>query len=253
MTLNGKRIVTTRDEGQTVELIKGLRAVGATPIIFPTIQIAALDDYTALDDALIRLPHFDWIIFTSINGVQHVFDRLLHLNISPAILRGRKVAAVGPATEAALKQYGIQIALQPEEYESEAIVTELARRGEIAGRHFLLLRVDVSRAVLREKLTAQGAIVEEVAVYRTVLGSPDAAAYGELRAGLDIITFTSSLTVKNFFTLLGDEAREIISHAKVACIGPITANTARELGVKVDIVAEEYTVSGLLKALGELE
>ncbi len=123
------------------------------------------------------------------------------------------------------------------------------KHGPIAGQRFLLLRVDVARAVLRDQLGAAGATVVEVHVYRTTLGEPDETAYAELRIGVDIITFTSSSTVHNFFTLLGDEAASIISKAVIACIGPITAETAREMGLHVHVVATEYTVRGLMSSL----
>jgi uroporphyrinogen-III synthase len=226
-----------------------LHEAGAVPIVFPTISIVPLNDYSDLDAALQNLSRYDWVIFTSINGVKNVVTRLQALGIPAASLNSCHVAVVGPATEALLRKQGIDIALRPDEYVAEDLIAGILKHGPVAGKRFLLLRVDVARAVLRDRLVAAGAIVDEVHVYRTTIGQPDAAAYAELRAGVDIITFTSSSTVKNFFTLLGDEALSIASKAIIACIGPITAQTASEMGLHVDVVAEEYTVSGLMAAL----
>jgi len=250
--LAGKRVVATRAEGQTAEFIALLREAGAVPIIFPTIEIVPLDDYSELDAALGRLPDYDWAIFTSINGVKNVMARMQALGKSPADFNLCNVAAVGASTEAVIRDYGINIALRPAEYVAEAIMAGLAERGPISGKRFLLLRVDTARAVLRDQLIAAGGLVDEVAVYRTALGKPDAAAFTELRKGVDVITFTSSSTVRNFLTLLGDEALPVANRAQIACIGPITARTAREHGLRVDVVAADYTISGLMRALKEL-
>ena len=250
--LAGKRVVATRAEGQTAEFIALLREAGAVPIIFPTIEIVPLDDTAELDAALSRLGDYDWAIFTSINGVKHVMARIQALGKSPSDFNVCNVVAVGETTEAVIRDYGINVALRPAEYVAEAILAGLADRGPLAGKRFLLLRVDTARAVLRDQLVAAGGLVDEVAVYRTAIGNPDAAAYAELRQGADVITFTSSSTVRNFFALLGSEALSIASHARVACIGPITAQTAREYGLHVDVAASEYTVRGLMKALETL-
>lgn len=247
--LAGKRVVVTRGEGQSVQFVALLRESGAVPIVFPTINIVPLHDTSELDTALQNLDRYDWAIFTSVNGVKNVLARMQALGISSEAFARCKVAAVGPATEALIRQQGIEVALRPAEYVAEEIMTGLTQDGPIAGKRFLLLRVDVARAVLRDQLVAAGAAVDEVHVYRTAIGEPDAAAYKELRAGVDIITFTSSSTVKNFFTLLGDEAKTIADRATIACIGPITAQTAREMGLNVEIVAADYTVSGLMEAL----
>ncbi len=251
MTLAGKRIVSTRAEEQAQEFVSILRAAGAVPILFPTIQIAPLDDYGEVDARLRRLHDYDWLIFTSVNGVRLVIERLYLLGLSPAILNSLQIAAIGPATEALLRQHGVEASLRPPVYIAEAIVEALLERGPVAGKRFLLLRVDIARAVLREQLAAQGAVVDEIPVYRTTIGEPDAAAYEALRAGVDVITFTSSSTVRHFFELLGDEALTIANRALIACIGPITAQTAREKGLRVDITATEYTIPGLVSALTE--
>jgi uroporphyrinogen-III synthase len=250
--LAGKRILATRAEEQSQDLVAILESVGAVPILFPTIRIVPLDDNRELDARLQNLRDYDWVIFTSVNGVRHVFDRLKTLGLPARAFDNLKVAAIGPATEALLHQHGLVVSLRPDEYIAEAIVAALLARGPVTGKRFLLLRVDIARAVLREQLAAHGAIVDEIAVYQTALGQPEAAAYEALRAGVDAITFTSSSTVRHFFDLLGDEAGQIASGSVVACIGPITAQTAREMGLRVDVVAREYTIPGLVTALTDL-
>jgi uroporphyrinogen-III synthase len=247
--LAGKRIVATRAEEQSYELVTLLESVGAVPILFPTIRIVPLDDYRELDDRLQHLSDYDWVIFTSVNGVRHVIERMRTLGLPLATCDKCHVAAIGPATEALLRQYGIRISLRPDEYVAEAIVAELLKRGPVKGKRFLLLRVDIARAVLREQLVEEGAQVDEIPVYQTALGQPDPAAYEALRTGVDVITFTSSSTVRHFFDLLGGEALPIASRALIACIGPITAQTAREKGLQVGVIAREYTIPGLVAAL----
>jgi uroporphyrinogen-III synthase len=247
--LSGKRIVSTRAEEQSREFVTKLREVGAAPIIFPTIRIAPLDDFRELDGALRRLREYDWLVFTSVNGVRSVVERMQALGLSPTDLNACQVAAIGPATETLLRSYGVQTALRPGEYVAEAVAAGLVAHGPISGKRFLLLRVDIARPVLREHLIAHGAQVDEIATYQTTTGQPDAAAYAELRSGVDVITFTSSSTVRHFFDLLGDEALPIARRARIACIGPITAQTARERGLTVDVVAEQYTILGLIEAL----
>src|SRR5262249_29159973 len=163
--------------------------------------IVPLADNTHLDDALKNLDRYDWIIFTSANGVRVACERLQSLGESISGLSARQIAVIGPATAATLSGYGLNTALQPDEYIAESIYDSLSERESIAGKKFLLLRADIARPTLREQLVKAGAIVDEIPVYRTVRGNPDPAAYAQLRSGVDIITFTSSSTVRYFFEL----------------------------------------------------
>ncbi len=242
--LSGRRVVVTRPESQSEGLCERLRAVGAEPIAFPVIAIASPEAGGPLDQAIAQLDRYDWVIFTSVNGVEQFWDRLtgtgIPLDTSP--IRG-KVAAIGPTTAGAVNERGVVVDLMPDEYRAEAILDEI---GDVAGKRVLLPRADIARPALAKGLRAMGAAVDEVAAYYTVLGQPSPAAFDALRAGVDVITFTSSSTVRNFLALTegldyGDPL--------VACIGPVTADTARELGLRVDVVAEEYTIDGLLDAL----
>ena len=247
-TLSGKRIVITRPATQAQSLIDNLLSFEAVPILFPTIQIAPIQHNPALDLALNHLSHYDWVVFTSANGVRVVVDRLASLGMEATVLNAASIAAIGPATATALQDQAVRVDLQPVEYVAEAIFDELQRRGTVTNNRFLLLRADIARATLREQLIAAGAAVEELPVYYTVCGLPDPAAFVELRHGVDMITFTSSSTVRCFFELLPD-ALEIAAQARIACIGPITAQTARDYGLNVALVAESYTVEGLMTAL----
>lgn len=246
--LTGKRVVITRPAAQAQPLIDGLKAAGAVPILFPTIDIAPIQDNPPLGLALRHLSAYDWIVFTSANGVRAVADHLAALTLNAVALNGSRIAAIGPVTAAALRDLGVHVDLQPEAYIAEAIFAALQARGAVTGQRFLLLRADIARATLREQLQTAGAQVEEVPVYHTVSGSPDAAAFAEVRRGVDVLTFTSSSTVRYFFDLL-PEAVTIAANARIVCIGPITAQTARDYGLHVTHVAEVYTVPGLLTAL----
>jgi uroporphyrinogen-III synthase len=250
-SLAGKRVVITRAEVQADEFINMLRRAGAIPILFPTIEIQPIQDNLALDSALLQLPDYDWIIFTSTNGVRIALDRMVALGLSPAALNGFHIAVIGPATEMSLRKYKIKVDVQPQEYVAEALYNTLITKGLVAGQRCLLLRANIARAVLREQLTAYGAKVDEIAVYHTLLGKPTSEAYAQLRAGVDIITFSSSSTVRNFFEMLGDEAQSILDGAQVVCIGPVTAETFQKLSVgqRGPAIAAEYTIPGLMAIL----
>jgi uroporphyrinogen-III synthase len=244
--LTGRRVVVTRPQDQSQKLCDRLQALGAEPIIFPVIAIAPPEPDGPLDHAIARLDSYDWIIFTSVNGVKYFWARLLEQPTQRSI-SGPKIAAIGPATAQALRQQGVSVHLMPAEYRAEAILDEI---GDVAGLHILLPRADIARPVLADGLCALGARVDEVPTYHTVRGNPPQAAFDALLAGVDVITFTSSSTVRNFVALTdgldyGDPL--------IACIGPVTAATARELGLHVDIVAEEYTIDGLLEALKQMK
>lgn len=251
--LFGRRVLVTRSREQASVLSDRLMELGAEPIEFPLIQIISPEDYSPLDEAIRRLSRYDWIIFTSVNGVRAFVARLKAQGKDIRALGGLKICAIGPATAAELSRYCLNVDYVPDKYVAEAIVEGM---GDVAGQRILLPRADVAREVLAVELAKAGAEVDEVVAYRTVLGdSPDADVKDMLLSGeIDIVTFTSSSTVRNFVAMMrhGD-LTEILEGVTVACIGPITARTARELGIKVDVVAEEYTIEGLIKAIvGEM-
>lgn len=254
--LAGKRILVTRPRAQAAALCDKLTAEGAKPVVFPTIEIAPLADSSELDRAIRDLATYHWIIFTSVNGVKAFWDRLdLGGFAHSALLRGASqnlrgftghIAAIGPATARAVQAHGITASLIPDEYIAEAILDNI---GDVQGQRILLPRADIAREALAAELQKRGAIVDEIAVYHTLPAQPDPDGLRELGRGVDVITFTSSSTVRNFVALAGEDA--ILPGTVIACIGPITANTARELGLRVDVMATEYTMDGLVAALVE--
>jgi uroporphyrinogen-III synthase len=243
--LMGKRILVTRGKGQNAKLIKQLEALGAIPVEFPTIDIVAADP-APLIEAINNAARYHWLIFTSANGVTYFWQQAAGLGKRPDDFQDIRLASVGPATGEALRKIGLLVDLMPAEHTAEAL---LAAFGSLHGQRVLWPAADIARPILEAGLRAKGAIVERVTAYQT---RPVAQA-GELPAllpTLDILTFTSASTVHNFVNLLppGDPA-QAIAQAQVACIGPVTAEAARKLGLPVHIVAGVHTIPGLVESL----
>lgn len=248
--LFGRRIVITRPKGQAQSMAEKLTDLGAEVITFPTIEIVPPDDWRPLDKALDSLTDFDWVIFTSVNGVNYFWQRLLEREYDARSLAGLKIAAIGPATARALEKKGIKADWQPQEYVAEAIAAGLGPLLE--DKQVLLPRADIARRFLKEELRKQGAKVTEVAAYRTVKNEADVIAIRELfnNRKVSAITFTSSSTVRSFVDLMGkDDALTLMQGIDVFCIGPVTAATAREAGLSVTATARDYTETGLIQAL----
>lgn len=245
--LDGRRIVVTRTRQQAPQLADRLRHLGAKPILFPTIRIAPIEDTKELDAAIQDLQSYDWVVFTSVNGVDVFQQRFAAMGCDADHLSGPRFAAIGPATGEALAEIGISPDFIPDEFVAERIAQGL---GNVEGQRILLPRAEQARATLAILLRDAGAQVDELATYRTVEAKLEPDAAMELSRA-DFITFTSSSTVRNFVTLLGGQelAASRVSNARIACIGPITARTARELGLEPDIVADIYTMDGLVDAL----
>ena len=242
--LAGRRIVVTRARAQAAVLGDQLSALGATPLYLPTIEIAPLEDYAALDAALRQLEAYAWVLFTSANGVAAVCGRLAALGVErwPRVA----VAAIGPGTAEALAAHGLTAAYVPETHLPEALAAGL---GDVRGQRVLLPAAALARETLAQALTERGAQVEAVAAYRTRPAAPDPAVLAKLRRGVDAITFTSASTVRSFAAQAGPELAALTQQAVIACLGPITADAAREAGLRVDLVAEPYTTAGLVAAL----
>lgn len=246
--LSGKRVVVTRARAQAADFIAWLETQGAEAIAFPTIRIVAPADPKPLAAAATRAGDYDWIVFTSVNGVEHFWAALSEAGLGTRALAGVRLAAIGPATADALAAHGVLADVVPQEYVAEAVVAAVTAAADVRGARILLPRAAEARDVLPDELRAAGGSVDDVEAYRTVAESGDAAAEMErrLRAGeIDVVTFTASSTVRGFVDSVGTE----IAGAIVACIGPITAGTARELGLDVAVVAEEHTIPGLEAAL----
>jgi uroporphyrinogen III methyltransferase/synthase len=249
--LFGRKVMVTRTREQASELAERLRALGAEPVEFPTIAVREPEDWGELDRALNRLEEYHWVVFTSPNGVRFFLKRLQHLGGDIRDLKGIRIAAIGPGTAQAVTQRGVRVDLVPAEFKAEGLADAFDSQ-EVEGRNFLLPRAAQARDVLPERLRAMGARADVVAAYRTVV--PEGVS-GEARALLqerqvDAVTFTSSSTVSHFLEMLGrDEAVRLLRTVRVACIGPITAKTAMDAGLSPDVVANPYTIDGLVDAL----
>ncbi|MBI4308288.1 MAG: uroporphyrinogen-III C-methyltransferase [Chloroflexi bacterium] len=249
--LFGRRVLVTRARTQASSLVELLAREGAEPVELAAIAIKPVEDTRELDRVAASVGDYNWVVFTSANGVDALFARLHAQGCDARAFGGTRVCAIGPATAEALARQGIRADLVPQEFVSEAVVEALAKAG-IAGARVLLPRADIAGEDLVEGLARLGARVRQVTAYRTVAPEEAAAEAKRLLADghIDVVTFTSSSTVKNLVMLLKGDLRPV-KGAVVACIGPVTARAARETGLPVDIVAAEHTVRGLVRALVE--
>jgi len=247
--LSGLRVLITRPEGEAFSLSKKLSALGAITIEIPTIAIKPLDDAKELDKAIEQIGTYDWIVFTSVNGVRSFHERMKALNVVIKSLDQVKIAAIGPATSRELERLGKTPSFVPEEFLSEKIARGL---GEVRGKRILLPRADIASKKLPLLLRQEGAFVDEVVAYRSVV--PEELTSVRLKSildgGVDLITFTSPSTVSNFVQALDvSNLASLLTRVKVACIGPVTVEAAKELGIHVDIVALNHTIDGLVEAI----
>ena len=241
--LRGLRIMVTRPEDPDDPLAEQLRHLGAEVVLQPAIRITPPADWQPVDDVLARLHDFDWLVFSSANGVRYLFDRMREQQ--RAAPRSCKIAAIGPGTADELLRYELRADLVPEQYRAEALAAALAH--QTPGRRFLLIRASRGREVLAEQLTASGAVVEQIVVYSsTDVDRPYQAVAEQLHAGrVDWITVTSSAIARSLNNLFGDE----LHRAKLASISPITSATLRDLSHQPAVEAAEYTVDGLVEAI----
>lgn len=249
--LFGQRIVVTRARHQASELSQAIEALGGEAWEFPTIEIAPPSERAYLMKAFAELQSFQWLIFTSVNGVDAFFAELRNQGRDIRDLVGLELVAIGPATQAALETRGLRVAFVPEEYRAEKIAEGLSGR-VVSGQKVLLARAEDARDVLPESLKAMGAEVWDVPVYKTILGGANRAELKRLLREQEIhaVTFTSSSTVRNFVTLLEGEI-SLLDQVQLYSIGPITSAAARELGLKIYKEAAQYTIGGLVEVLLE--
>lgn len=251
--LFGKRIVVTRAREQASDFAALLSALGAECVEFPTIEVIPPLSWKGLDRAVGDLEKYHWLVFTSVNGVKHFFDRLDASGQDARSLKGIRVAAIGPKTADAIREKGIKPDLVPEEYRAEAVVEAFREKG-VKGLRILLPRAAEAREVLPQELEKMGAAVEVVEAYRTV--KPEGSR-GGIKAMLEkgeihMVTFTSSSTVNNFMDMFQEESDQLLKRMEnlaVACIGPVTAKTAEERGLSVRIIPSDYTIEALTKAI----
>lgn len=264
--LFGKRVLVTRSREQAAEMVEALEEMGAEAVELPTIKIVPPESYEDLDRAISKISQpqasnlkpqasaYDWIIFTSANGVDFFFRRLRELGKDVRILKGIKLAAIGPATTEKLEEVGLLVDYMPSKYVAEAVVKGFKNLG-VASQRILIPRAEVAREILPQELEKLGAQVNVVSTYRTV---PDSSIIAELRrllseGRINIIAFTSSSTVKNFMKAVeGLNLENLLRSVQIACIGPVTAQTAEECGLKVAATAKDYTIQGLVQAMVEM-
>ena len=246
--LFGKRVLVTRSRTQSADLVDLLERAGAEPVEVPTIEIQPVEDFCKVDSILADIGGFDWVIFTSTNSVEQLFARVDMLGRDARLFHASRVAAIGTATASALSERGIVADLVSRESVSQSLIDDLAEQG-VAGQNILLPGAEVRPDRLRRGLEGLGAVVREVTLYRTALPADAGARLGDaLESGVDVVTFTSSSTVTNLVALLEGDATRMDS-TSVACIGPVTAETARKAGLSVDILAEDSTAAGLVNAI----
>jgi uroporphyrinogen III methyltransferase/synthase len=249
----GKQIVVTRARKQASDLISRLETLGANCLECPTIKTVPPDDWAPLDRAIYNLSNYDWLIFTSVNGVIYFFERLFESDQDVRSLRNIRTATIGSVTSEKLRNYGIKSDIIPKTYRAESIVEAFAHQS-VKNCKILLPRAKEARLILPKELTRQGALVDEVAAYQTLAVADQSEELNKalLQGDIDLVTFTSSSTVRNFRSLLRDDLFHDLMHSvKVASIGPITSEAATKLGFKVSMEAETYTIEGLCQAILE--
>lgn len=247
LPLFGKTVAVTRPEKQSESFIHALLERGAEPFVFPVIEIVPPEDWGPLDTAIENLESYDGLIFTSVNGVKFFMRRLKEKGKDVRELKGLRLYAIGPKTEQAVNALGISVDVVPESYVAESLVESLGKEN-LGGKRFLLPRAAVARETLPDQLRERGAHIDVPPAYRTVKPATDTTELARrLKEGsLHAVTFTSSSTVTHFLQLVGDDLRPLLKNVAIACIGPVTAKTAEKAGLKVDLMADEYTVSGLI-------
>jgi uroporphyrinogen III methyltransferase / synthase len=245
--LSGKRVVVTRTRKQASVLSSNLRALGADVLELPTIRIEPPSDLRAFAELVQDAHTYDWIVFTSANGVEAFFEIFFKLYDDAREIGGVRIATIGPATAQRVKDFHLHVDLQPDEFIAEAVVREFRKQGDVENLRILLVRAEKARDVLPKELSTLGAIVDEAFAYRTVPETRDitGARRQLLEQGADLITFTSSSTVENFLALGLPWPKGM----QIASIGPITSKTARDCGLKIDIEARRHDIDGLLEAI----
>jgi uroporphyrinogen-III synthase len=260
--LAGQRVLVGRARKQAGALSEGLREHGAEVLEIPFIEIRPPRSYQPLDNALRNIADYDWLILTSVNGVEAFWDRVRKLRLNKRKLAHLQIAAIGPATKKAIETCALKVDVVPEEYVAESVVRSM--RDQVQGKRVLLVRAKIARDVIPNELRAAGAHVNVVEAYETVIPAASRALLRKVmknpQTAPTIVTFTSSSTVKNFVALLAPAksagagqkvqvAKLVPNGIQFASIGPVTSATLRELGLPVHIEARTFTIPGLVRAI----
>ena len=254
--LAGVRVLVGRARHQAGSLSSELRKLGADVLEIPFIEIRPPRSFRKLDTALHNLAAYDWLILTSVNGVEAMWKRIGRLRISKKVFGHLKIAAIGPATKKAIEKRDVRVDVVPEEYVAESVVKSLRR--QVKGKRVLLVRAKVARDVIPNELRRAGAVIDVVEAYETVVPKSSRtrlrAALKDPRKRPNVVTFTSSSTVRNFVQLLGASSRRgkesaVLQDVTFASIGPVTSSTLRDLGLGVDVEAKQFTIPGLVAAI----
>lgn len=249
--LRGTRILVGRARHQAGSLSSSLRGLGARVIEIPFIEIRKPESFAPMDAALKNLKSYDWLILTSANGVEAMWERLRKLRITRRELSRLQIAAIGPATKRAIVKHGLKVKMVPEEYVAESVVKGL--KDKVNGKSVLLVRAKVARDVIPDSLRQAGAQVDVVEAYETVVPEKSKLRLRSVMKDKSVrphvITFTSSSTAKNFSELLGSPNAAALKDIQFASIGPVTSSTLGELGLPVSIEAREFTMGGLIRAI----
>ena len=254
--LAGTRILVGRARHQAGSLSASLRSLGASVIEIPFIEIRKPQSYRPLDEALKNIRSYDWLILTSANGVEAMWERIRKLRLTRRTLKHLEIAAIGPATKKAIVKHGLKVKMVPEEYVAESVVKGL--RDKVNGKRVVLIRAKIARDVIPDELQAAGAQVDVIEAYETVVPEKSRARLRALMKNATrrphIVIFTSSSTAKNFAELLGNSktgslSAGLLKHVQFASIGPVTSATLRELHMPVAIEAREFTMGGLIRAI----
>jgi uroporphyrinogen-III synthase len=257
LPLIGELILIGRAKHQASVLSEQVKALGAQVLEIPFIEIRKPRSYRPLDEALVNIQNYDWLILTSVNGVEAVWDRIKRLRLPAARLKHLKIAAIGPATKKAIEAQGLTVHVVPKQYIAESVVKSLRTR--VAGKRILLARARVARDVIPRELRRAAARVDVVEAYETVLPK---SSRDRLRKALrdpkrcpTIATFTSSSMARNFVALVGARAAQAAVHKglRLASIGTVTSGTLRELGLPVHVEAKQFTIPGLVRATERLK
>lgn len=252
--LFGKRVLMTRAKEQAGELAARLVGYGAEPVEAPTILIESPIDWTPVDRAISSIATYDWIIFTSVNGVDRFMRRVLSKGLDARALAGRRLCCIGPRTAQELEKFGVKADVVPTEYQAEGVL-EVLKQHDLKRLRILIPRAEVAREILPDELRAAGAHVDVTPVYRTVIPAQAGTGWHQelLDHRIQVVTFTSSSTVHNFVAMLGgkDAVRPLVQSVAIAAIGPITAKTIHEYGLTVSIMPGENTIPALVDAIAQ--